>query len=243
MKTTITKPSTPWLILFSRLILFAGLQALLALGFYFAGSSQSWDASANWWLFGVTLANLICIVLLMRAYRAEGKRYWDIFCIRKEKLLGDVLIVLGLLLIGGPLGYFPNPILSKALFGDSQRVLPLLIRPLPFWAVYASIILFPITQGLAELPTYFGYVMPRLETQGIRPWLAVSVPAVMLSLQHIAAPLLLNERFILWRGLMFLPFAFFMGIVLHWRPRLLPYMAIVHVLMDLSFVMMFLNSA
>lgn len=179
----------------------------------------------------------------MCAFRAEGKPYWDIFRIRKENILGDVLIVLGLFLIGGPLGYFPNPMLSEALFGDSQLVLPLLIRPLPFWAVYASMILFPITQGLAELPTYFGYVMPRLEYQGMRPWLAITVPALMLGLQHIAVPLLFDLRFILWRGLMFLPFAFFAGIVLHWRPRLLPYMAIVHILMDLSFAMMFLNAA
>ena len=103
MKTTITKPSTLWLMLFSRLILFVGIQALLAFGFYFAGSSQPWEAGANWWPFGVTLANLICIALLMRSFRAEGKSYWNIFRIRKENILGEVLIVLGLFLIGGPL--------------------------------------------------------------------------------------------------------------------------------------------
>jgi hypothetical protein len=243
METTITKPSTPLLILFSRLVLFVGVQALFALGFFLAGSAVAWETGANWWPFVVTIVNLICVALLTGIFRSESKCFWDIFRIRKENILRDVLIVLGLFLIGGPISYFPNPMLSKALFGDSQLVLPLLVRPLPFWAVYASIFLFPITQGLAELATYFGFVMPRLESQGMRPWLAVTLPALMLGLQHIAVPLLFDVRFILWRGLMFIPFAFFAGIVLHWRPRLLPYMAVVHVLMDLSFAMMLLSAA
>jgi hypothetical protein len=85
--------------------------------------------------------------------------------------------------------------------------------------------------------------MPRLEAQGLRRWQAVALPALMLGLQHFAVPLVFDLRFIAWRALMFLPFALLLGIVLHWRPRLLPYIAIVHVLMDLSFAMMFLGVA
>jgi len=44
METTIPKPSTPWLMLFSRLALFAGLQAIFALGFFLAGSESAWVA-------------------------------------------------------------------------------------------------------------------------------------------------------------------------------------------------------
>jgi hypothetical protein len=66
---------------------------------------------------------------------------------------------------------------------------------------------------------------------------------LLLGLQHIAVPLLFDARYILWRGLMFIPFAFFAAIVLHWRPRLLPYMVIAHVLMDMSFVAMLLSAA
>jgi membrane protease YdiL (CAAX protease family) len=109
--------------------------------------------------------------------------------------------------------------------------------------VYAIIFLFPITQGLSELSLYFGYVMPRLESGGLNKILALSLPALMLGLQHIAVPFLFDIRFILWRALMYIPFAFFSGIVLHWRPRLLPYMAIVHVLMNMSFATMFLSVA
>jgi hypothetical protein len=54
---------------------------------------------------------------------------------------------------------------------------------------------------------------------------------------------LFDLRFITWRGLMFLPFALLLGIVLQWRPRLLPYLAILHVLMDLSFALLLLGVA
>ena len=50
-------------------------------------------------------------------------------------------------------------------------------------------------------------------------------------------------RFITWRAMMYLPFAIEVGLVMHWRPRLLPYLASVHVLMDLAFGLMFLGVA
>ena len=56
-------------------------------------------------------------------------------------------------------------------------------------------------------------------------------------------PLLFDMRFILWRGLMYIPFALLLGIVIHWRPRMLPYFAIVHVLMDASFATMLFSVA
>jgi membrane protease YdiL (CAAX protease family) len=233
----------PWLMLFSRIVLFAGIQALLAFAFFLAGSRNAWDASAAWWPLTVTLTNLICVALLVRLFRAEGKSYRGIFRIERKHILGDLLVVFGLFIIAGPVSYFPNPMLSTALFGDPQKVLPFIVRPLPLWVVYASILIFPITQGLAELPTYFGYVMPRFESNGMRPWLAVTLPALMLAFQHIAVPLLFDMRYILWRGLMFIPFAFFAAIVLHWRPRLMPYMVAVHVLMDMSFAAMLLSAA
>jgi hypothetical protein len=106
------------------------------------------------------------------------------------------------------------------------------VRPLPVWAAVIGLVIWPITHGLAELPTYFGYAMPRLETRTGHPWLAVSLASFFLAAQHIALPLLLDGRFIAWRMLMFIPFALMVGILLHWRPRLLPYMVIVHILID-----------
>jgi hypothetical protein len=151
--------------------------------------------------------------------------------------------VVGSFVNGGPVAYFPNVLLGGWLFGDPTVTLDLFVRPLPLWAVYVSILLFPITQGLVELALYFGYVMPRFAGLGMNKLLALSLPALMLGLQHLAVPFLLDERFILWRALMYIPFVFFAAILLYWRPRLLPIMAIVHVLINMSFAIMFLSVA
>ena len=142
-----------------------------------------------------------------------------------------------------PVSMLPNILLAIGLFGDSQTTLTLLIRPLPLWAVYASLVLFPITQGLVEIPTYFVFAMPGLEDQGLRRSLALALPVIMLSFQHIAVPFLFDLRYFGWRGLMFLPFALMIGLIMRWRPRLLTYLAVIHVMLDLAFAFMLLPSA
>jgi hypothetical protein len=241
--TTQSSSRWPWIMLVSRISLFIAIQALFALGFLLANSSSAWENSANWWPFVVTITNFICVALLVRLFKQEGKYFWDIFRIQKEHVKSDLLALLGILVILGPVSYLPNVWLGGLLFGDPQRTLDLLVRPLPLWAVYASILLFPVTQGLAELATYFVYAMPKLESQGMRRWLAVTIPSLMLGFQHIGVPFLFNSSYLIWRGLMFILFAFLVGIVMRWRPRLFPYLAIIHVLMDISFAAMLLRVA
>jgi membrane protease YdiL (CAAX protease family) len=100
---------------------------------------------------------------------------------------------------------------------------------------------FPITNGLAELPTYFGYVQPRLVPQ-IGRVAAVLITGLMLACQHATLPLLFDARFIAWRLIMFVPFGLLVAVMLRWRPQLLPYMVVVHMLMDAS-VMYFVLAA
>ena len=233
----------PRIMLIARLIMFIGIQVIFALGFLWAGNNAPWESAANWWPFAVTITNLVCIVILVRLYAQGGERFWDVFRIQTDHIKTDLLALLGILIILGPVSYLPNVLLGKLLFDDPQHTLEFLVRPLPLWAAYASIILFPVTQGLAELATYFAYVMPKLQNQGMKPWMAVTLPVLFLAFQHIGVPLLFNPRYLLWRGLMFLPFAFLAGIVMRWRPRLLPYLASIHVLMDLSFAVMLLETA
>jgi len=232
-----------WVMLFFRIGLFVGIQALFALGFFLAGSATAWESSAAWWPFVVIIANLACVFLLVRLFKREDKRFWEIFRIQKKHVKSDLLSILGIVIVMGPIAYIPNIGLGNLLFGDPQESLDLLVRPLPFWAAIVGMILFPLTQGMAEIPTYFSYVMPRFEGHGIPRWLAVSLPALLLGFQHCAIPLLFDIRFFTWRLLMFIPFAFLIGIVMRWRPRLLPYLAIIHVLIDLAFAVMLLNVA
>lgn len=235
--------STPWLMLGSRLASFIAIQSLFALGYYLAGSASAWEQGANWWPIVVFVANLVGIFLLTRLFRSEGCRYWDIFRLDRQHLKSDLLALLGLMVLLGPVSYLPNVLLGGLLFGSPEATLDLIVRPLPMWGVVASILVFPITQGLVELPTYFLYVLPRLKARGMAAWLAVTVASLGLAVQHVGVPLLLDWRFITWRALMFIPFALLSGIVLNWRPRLMPYMAVIHFLMDLGFAFMFLPAA
>jgi len=230
----------PWLMLVIRSLLFLAFQVLIALVLLFGGTSDSWNASAGWWPFAIIFTDLACLGLLIRFYRREGKHFWEVFQIERQFVKQDLLFVLGFLVIAGPLGYLPNILSAQWLFGDPQVALDLLVRPLPAWAAIFSFALFPILQGLVEIPTYMLYAMPRLESQGVRPWLAVALASFFLSAQHIFAPFLPNGRFIIYRLVMFLPFAILIGLVMRIRPRLMPYIAVIHALMDLSVAVMFL---
>lgn len=229
-----------WLMLVIRSLLFLTFQSLIALIFLSSNSSTAWRDSAAWWPFVVIFTDLACLALLIRFYQQEGKRFWDIFRIERQFVKQDLLFMLGILLIAGPLGYLPNILSARWLFGDPQIALDLLVHPLPAWAAVTSVALFPILQGLVEIPTYMLYAMPRLEARGMHPWLAVTLASFFLSFQHVFAPFLPDGRFITYRLVMFLPFAILVAIVMRTRPRLMPYMAVVHFLMDMSVAVMFL---
>jgi hypothetical protein len=228
-----TKPAAPWLMLISRSALFFGLQLLIALGFMATGTNGAWKESARWWPLVAAGANLISLTLLVRLFRAEGKRFWDLLRFRRESWKGDVLWLLGTSVIGLPLAGAPMMVLAPWLYGDSLTAARVMFQPLPSWALVLSFI-FPLTIWFAELPTYFGYVMPRLAAQLKNGWAAWLVAALFLALQHVFLPFLPDPRFWAYRALMYLPFALFAGLVIKLRPQLLPYMVIVHALMDIS---------
>ena len=236
---------TAWAVLPARLALFFTFQALFAVGFSMAGSSIGWSRSAAWWPYTATLANLVSIFLLVRLFKQEGQSYWDLFRFDRHagRVKGDLLVMLGLLVILGPLSMLPGPWLGSAIYGDAAVQARLLILPLPLWAVYTILLPFPLTQGLAELAVYFMYAMPRLKELTGRPWLAYALASFFLGLQHIAIPMYFDWRYIAWRGLMFMPFAFVVGAALKWRPRLFPYFAILHVLIDLAAMAVYLIPA
>lgn len=230
----------PWMMLVIRSAIFFIIQTAIGLVFLANNQSSLWDGSAAWWPLTIILTNIICLVLLVRFYRQEGKRYRDIFKLDRQHLKKDLLFMLGFLALLGPVGFLPNILSAQLLFGDPQVALDLLVRPLPVWAAMLSFLAFPILQGIVEIPTYMLYVLPRLEKQGIRPWLAVTLTGFFLSAQHVFAPFIPDLRFITYRLVMFLPFAFMIAIVMRWRPRLMPYIGILHVLMNLSIAVMFL---
>lgn len=217
----------------SRLTLFLLFQGLIAL------LVSSWSRSEGYWLLAATLTNLVSIALLFYLFRSEGKNYLSLFRFDRLTYRKDVRVFIMLALLIGPVAFVPNYLLSKWLWADPAIPYEMMFRPVEGWLAIIMLVAFPVTIVLAELATYFGYIMPRL-MGGLRSkWLAVALPVLFLSLQHITLPFIPDLKFILYRGLVFLPFAALIGITLYKRPTLFPYFAILHGVMDLGTAVMF----
>jgi len=220
-------------LLVSRLFLFLLFQCLTALVL------SSWMRSEGYWLLAATLTNLVSIALLFYLFRREGKNYLSLFRFERLTYRKDVRVFIMLALLTGPVAFVPNYLLSKWLWADPAIPYEMMFRPMESWLAIIMLVAFPVTIVLAELATYFGYIMPRL-MGGLRSkWLAVALPVLFLSLQHITLPFIPDLKFILYRGLVFLPFAALIGIALYKRPSLFPWFAILHGVMDLGTAVMF----
>lgn len=230
-----------WMMLFSRTILFVVFQFCFYLLFSIIGKINPWMMAAAYWPFVMILTNVVCVILLSRLLKREGSRFRDFFAINKDTFSQDLLISIALFCVTAVLGFLPSPVLGNLFFGDAMIGNRLFFQPLPLSAAIVILILFPLSMPFGELTTYFGYVMPRLDLSTHKKIYGIIFPALMLSLQHAALPLLFNlgGLFLLWRALVFLPFAFSLAFILRWRPRLLPYFLIGHLLIDIGTAIMF----
>jgi hypothetical protein len=224
----------PWLMTLSRSALFLAFQTLFALIYWLTGHPAPWGASIAWWPLAVSLTGAVNLALLVRLLRAEGTSYREMVRFRRGEVGKDLLWLLGLLVVSAPLSMLPSQLLATALFGSIEAASALYIKALPVAAAAALMFLMPLAQGLTELPNYFAYCRPRIERGSGSALLAVGVTVAMLAAQHIFAPLVPDARYLVFRGLSFLPFALVLGVGLRWRPRLLPYMMVVHFLMDVG---------
>jgi hypothetical protein len=225
--------------LFSRSILFLLFQGLIALILMATGAQSAWDESARWWTFMAFLANVGSFYLLVRLYKAEGRNFLDTLRFSRSAWKTDLLWLLGFTVLGLPLAAAPREPLAAVIFGNAMIATKMLFQPLPTWAFVLSF-LFPLTIAFAELPTYFGYCMPRLGAQLKNGWLAWIIASFFLAAQHMFLPFILNGGFLLWRFGMFLPFALVTGLALKFRPRLMPYLVIGHALLDITTVLVYI---
>src|SRR5512140_567328 len=103
-----TKPAFPWLMLFSRSVLFLLLQGLIALILMATGTQSAWAESARWWTFVVSLANFGSLYLLVRLYKAEGRSFSDTLRFSRATWKPDLLLLLGFSLIALPIAAAPR---------------------------------------------------------------------------------------------------------------------------------------
>lgn len=229
-KTMNSKTLSPLVLLPSRLFLFLIFQLFIAL------LLNSFEQSAKYWILSASLTNVLSITALIYLFKLEGLRFFDLFSFDKTSLKKDILVFLGITLICGPIVFLPNYYLSIWLWGDSAIPYKMMFKPIPLTMVFVLFILFPITIAFGELATYFGYIMPRLKDHLKSKWLGVLLPVLFLSAQHCTLPFIPDFKFLLYRLLMYFPFACLIGISLYKRPKLFPYFAIMHGLLDFGTV-------
>jgi hypothetical protein len=228
------KSGIPFYLLGSRLAMFLFFQVLLAI------LSGSWKLSERYWLLSATLTNIVSIVLLWILFRKEGLRFINIFRFERSTLKRDLVLFLGITLLAGPVVFAPGYLLSNFLWNDPEVPTALMFGSIEPWVAYLLLLAFPVTIAMAELATYFVYIMPRLKQQVKPRWLALMLPVLFLSLQHCTLPFIPDAGFILYRALVFLPFAALIGVSLWFRPSLFPYFAVLHGIMDMGTVLMFI---
>ncbi len=227
----------PWLILISRLGGFTIIQACIALSFFLTGSTNAWENSLQYWPLGVIFVDILCLIFLIFYYRAHGVSYFSFFKFQRKTMKRDLLITIFLFLGFVLLSMAPNIGLAMLLFGNPQAGLEMMDIGIPLWVKLVSLIPFPLFQMTTEIPLYMLYCGNELQKKKIRPWVSFGLSALFLSVQHMSMPLILDGIIILYRLIMFIPLSIFIALVIYKKPHLLPYMIIIHGLMDLSLVL------
>jgi hypothetical protein len=221
-----------WGMLALRSALSFVLLLALASAMKLAGRTGAVSAASAWWLWFVTAANVACICLMARFGRSEGVRLRDVYFASRATWKGD-LAWFALALLGmAAVVQLPGDALAGALWSNAKTPNSMLFQAIPLLAVYPLFLLMPITQALAELPTYWGYVAPRLRAAGLDRWVVIALVGAVLSAQHLFFSFQLDWRYDLWLGLKFLPFALWTGFIVDRRPTTLPYLMGTHFLLD-----------
>jgi hypothetical protein len=112
----------PLFMLVARTLLFAGVQALVALVFFAGGRQAPWLRSVAWWPIVPVFANIATLLLLSRLFRREGGRLTWLYRFQRGAVGKDLLIILGLLIVAGPVALLPNLLVARWLYGGSEAV-------------------------------------------------------------------------------------------------------------------------
>ncbi|SOC22571.1 hypothetical protein SAMN05880501_11452 [Ureibacillus xyleni] len=217
-----------------RTIFFLVFGLVMILIFNLLGSSDAMKEAEKWWPYQAILANVASFIVLKYLLNKEDKSYNTILHFKKEKLGKDVLKGLLYLLISFPFAAIGLYGVSYLVFGTMQPPANMM-QALPLGAAIIALILFPLSNALVELPTYFGYAFPRIEKKWGSVALAIILPALFLSLQHGPLPIVLGGAYISWRLLAFIPLAFVVAIIFHKTRNITP-LLIAHYVMDLQMV-------
>jgi membrane protease YdiL (CAAX protease family) len=218
--------------LLMRTVFFLVFGLLFVAIFAWAGEVQPMKAAERWWPYQAILANAATYFVLRMLIRREGGTFRTIFGYERGTM-GSMLkqfgwlVVVGFLVGAVPLYAFSYLILGSAVPPD------LMFQPLPVWAAVVAVVIFPLTNGLVETPTYIGYAFPRLKSATGSLWAAMLLAGLPLAFQHVALPLVTDVPYMAWRFAAFIPLALALGFIYNRTKKLLP-IAMAHYVMDLQ---------
>ena len=104
-----------------RLILFSIFQFLISVLLGISGRLNPWQTSSAWWLITAALTNIVTVVLLVRLLKNEGTTYFQVFKFEKQTVKQDLRVLLGVILISGPVAMLPGMLAGQWLFGKVLR--------------------------------------------------------------------------------------------------------------------------
>jgi len=220
-------------VLSMRTVLFLLFGLMMMIIFYGMGFDDVLKEAEKWWPYQAILANIASFFILKSLLKKEGKSYSALLQFRKGKLKKDVGKGILYLFISFPFAALGLYGLSYLILGDIQPPTNMM-QAIPVGAAIVAVIVFPLTNALVELPTYYGYAFPRIE----KKWghaVALVLPAIFLSIQHGPLPIVLDGPYIVWRLFAFLPLAIVVGWIFHKTRNITP-LIIAHFIMDLQMV-------
>jgi uncharacterized protein len=210
---------------FVRPVLFIVVQGLMILLFTALKYNSPVLSVTSWWTVYGTLVDIGCLVTLFFLLRQEHMRIPDLVSFDKSKLINDLLIGLGILVVIFPLAIFIGSLTgSLSVYGSLQPDLPPgnpMARTLPVWAaIYSKSIWWIISASTEEL-IYQGYTLPRLQV-----FFGKKVPAVLWvgfawALQHSFLPFI-NLKYAVFAFLLFFPLTIALQIIYLKVKRLFP---------------------
>lgn len=224
----------PLTMILARTFIFFVVGIIMIAGLSLAGSPDPWKESVPYWTLVVVISNFICIPLLQWLARREGISLGAIIDFQPAMVKKDLLSALKMVIpayVTGMLGLYGTAYLIWGTMPPAE-----MLEAPPLLVAITVAILLPITNAMAETTTYMGYSLPRLEALTKSPWIALLLPAIGLSIQHAAAPLTLDPKFILWRLINFLPCALYVAWAYRRGRRMMP-LIFVHGLMDLQLIL------
>ena len=197
---------------------------------------NAFELAGFYWATHITIVNLILLLMMILIFKKRNHQYFDFFKhFNKQNTLYFLKIFIPLVIAA----MVPNILLSILIYQDPQIGTTFLLGDIPLLFIILNITLFPILQGIVELPFYFYFIMPQLKNKTSNKWIYIGLPILFLSIQHAFMPLRFDIIYMIYRSLMFLPFAVCIGLLLHKKPALLPYLIILHILMNASLFMMY----